>query len=228
MFANCNITRPCVENSYAARFTAEHNRSMISFVEFRIAGKHMPRYAWQLALLFRSCKKFRRESVRKVHGRVTAECSRDALGGQWSGRRDPITGQFDVPWRSAVRLYQKVSRMCVLGRWPTWMNWKQRSSSVWAETVYLPDVCRAWKGPTWKFSGFCLVNLRFSVSFHLLRVGQIYIRNCFFLKSRCDFLDIINNGHEGTGLVSVGRYTWFEVERPGEAVVNVVMYLWIP
>jgi hypothetical protein len=29
-------------------------------------------------------------------------------------------------------------------------------------------------------------------------------------------------------LVSVGRYSWFGVEKPGEAVVNVVMNLWIP
>lgn len=72
-----------------------------------------------------------------------------------------------------------------------------------------------------------LVNLHFSVLFPLVRLGEID-RNCVFLKSRRDFLDIIKISHEGTGLDSVGRYSWFGLERPMAAVVNVVMNLSIP
>jgi hypothetical protein len=38
-------------------------------------------------------------------------------------------------------------------------------------------------------------------------------------------MGIIKIGYEGTGLESVGGYSWFGVERPVAAVVNVVMSL---
>jgi len=58
-------------------------------------------------------------------------------------------------------------------------------------------------------------------------LGQIDTKPCL-PKIPMWLPDITKVGHEGTGLESVGRYTWFGAESPVAAVVNVVMSLWIP
>jgi hypothetical protein len=117
----------------------------------------------------------------------------DRFSRSWTGRSGPITwtpvSPDLTPHDFSCRAMSKVSCMGVLGRWPTWMELKQRITAagetatretprrVWAEISYRLDMCRARKGQhvdtCWqKLFQLSFMSLLFSLYIYVQRITR--------------------------------------------------------